>query len=286
MKELKAFRSKTPVLVKNLLHQCIVKCRKTYTRHEKGYYNRLMKKKCRVLRVKMLKFAKKLLHGYSIKSKTYHKLAKEDYYKLFGIVKLEKENYYVPEENKVKVKAAYDKAWETRNFEIDKFWTRAAYFWGFIVLIFGGYISVRTSSKNMVEPHLDLFLLCLGLLFSLAWWLVIRGSKCWQENWERHIDMLENFITGPIYKTIYYGNKAFFSVSKLNEIMAIAVLLVWIALFFQNLHAQYSFEGENIDWIATLAVFGTAVLAFMMLLGYCRGHYYTAREGFFDRNEY
>lgn len=235
---------------------------------------------------KTLKSVKELWRQYIVKKrKSYTLLNDEEYYKRFGIVK---QNYgiYTVEDDKIdQVKAAYAKVWEIRNFEIDKFWTRAAYFWGFIVLIFGGYISVITSNKNLLEPHLDLFLLCLGLLFSLAWLLVIRGSKCWQENWESHIDMLEDFISGPIYKTIHYGNRTFFSVSKLNETMAIAVLLVWTALFFQNLHAQYSFGLHNIDWIATMAVFGTALLAVVMLKGYCRNDYHTSPSGFFDRNE-
>lgn len=235
---------------------------------------------------KMLGLVSELRNRYIVKSrKSYTLLTNEEYYKRFGIVKQEDGKYEVPDANKKQVQAAYDKVWEIRNFEIDKFWTRAAYFWGFIVLIFGGYISVITSSKNLAETHLDLFLLCLGLLFSLAWLLVIRGSKCWQENWESHIDMLEDFVSGPIYKTIHYGDRPFFSVSKLNEIMALAVLFVWVALFVQNLHARYSFGLHNIDWIATTAVFGTAVLAVVMLRGYCRSDYYTSPGGFFDRSE-
>lgn len=236
---------------------------------------------------KILRLVKDLWHRYLYKSRNSYTLLDDvEYYERFGIVKQDDGSYMVPDENKTQVKAAYEKVWEIRNFEIDKFWTRAAYFWGFIVLIFGGYISVITSSKNLAVPHLDLFLLCLGLLFSLAWLLVIRGSKCWQENWESHIDMLEDFISGPIYKTIHYGGRPFFSVSKLNETMAIAVLLVWVALFFQHLHSQYSFGVCNIDWITTTAVFGTVLLAVVMLLGYCRGDYYTRPCGFFDRYEY
>lgn len=42
---------------------------------------------------------------------------------------------------------------------------------------------------------------CVGLLFSVAWF-VNRGSKCWQENWENHVDVLANRIAGPIYEAV------------------------------------------------------------------------------------
>ncbi|EAW8702243.1 hypothetical protein ACFJ30_003780 [Salmonella enterica] len=42
----------------------------------------------------------------------------------------------------------------------------------------------------------------MGLVFTFSWYLVNRGSKYWQENWENHLDHMENKITGPLYKTI------------------------------------------------------------------------------------
>jgi hypothetical protein len=42
---------------------------------------------------------------------------------------------------------------------------------------------------------------CLGFLFSLAWYFVNRGSGAWQRNWESHVDLLEDEIMGPLYKT-------------------------------------------------------------------------------------
>jgi hypothetical protein len=70
-------------------------------------------------------------------------------------------------------------------------------------------------------------------LFCLSWYLVIRGSKEWQRNWEAHIDHLEEYVSGPIYKTLYYSGKRFYSVSKLNEVMALVICIVWCGLFYQ-----------------------------------------------------
>jgi hypothetical protein len=57
-----------------------------------------------------------------------------------------------------KLEEAYKMAWATRNFEIDKLWSRVAYFWGFIAAIFAGYIAVLTSGQsvagtgNFIQP--------------------------------------------------------------------------------------------------------------------------------------
>jgi hypothetical protein len=129
--------------------------------------------------------------------------------------------------------AALERAWTNRDFEIDKFWTRSAYFWGFIVLIFGAYIDVTTGkhASQAKTMYLDLYLILLGGIFSVAWLLAIKGSKRWQENWEAHIGKLEDDITGPLYKTVYCDRHRFFSVSKINALLAWVVIVTWCWLF-------------------------------------------------------
>jgi uncharacterized BrkB/YihY/UPF0761 family membrane protein len=115
------------------------------------------------------------------------------------------------------LESALEKAWENRNYEIDKFWSRAAYFWAFLALIFGAYFTVVSKNMSLENPYLELYLICLGVVFSVGWIFVIKGSKRWQENWERHIDKLEDWVTGPLYKTIY-SEYTYYSVSKINEV--------------------------------------------------------------------
>jgi TRAP-type C4-dicarboxylate transport system permease small subunit len=156
---------------------------------------------------------------------TYRKVDADEYAIKFGIIP----------ENRKKREAALERAWKNRDFEIDKFWTRSAYFWGFIALIFGGYFKIMTG-KNPSEAegmYLDLYLILLGIIFSVAWLLVIKGSKQWQENWEAHIDNLENDITGPLHKTVCYKGTNFYSVSKINEVLAVIVIVAWVFLFFR-----------------------------------------------------
>jgi hypothetical protein len=142
--------------------------------------------------------------------------------------------------NKKLLKAAFKKAWETRNFEIDKFWQRSLFFWGFITLISTGYVIVVTGEFSETESgrYLDFYLILLGIIFSVAWLLAILGSKRWQENWEKHIDYLENEITGPLYKTLYYNGKKYYSVSKINQILACVVLVTWCFLLIQYVYTK------------------------------------------------
>jgi preprotein translocase subunit YajC len=86
--------------------------------------------------------------------------------------------------------------------------------------------------------YLDFYLILLGIIFSLAWILVIRGSKRWQENWEKHIDYLEDKITGPLYKTLYYKRKNYYSVSGINQLLACVILSTWCVLLIQYFYTN------------------------------------------------
>ena len=83
-------------------------------------------------------------------------------------------------------------------------------------------------------------IICLGLIFSLAWYLVNKGSKFWQENWEKHLDLTEDKVIGSLYKTtisketyssFWNPTKAYaVSVSKVNQILSLFVFLVWVCI--------------------------------------------------------
>jgi len=135
---------------------------------------------------------------------------------------------------------AFEKAHEIRKFEIELYWKRTAYFWTLIAAIFAGYFLLLTTEENKL-PHKELYLMIIssiGLVFSYAWFLAAKGSKFWQENWECHLDMLENEITGPLYKTVLKIKKDYnkitsseaFSVSKINQWIAMFVIIIWLAL--------------------------------------------------------
>lgn len=181
-----------------------------------------------------------------------------------NISHLSEKGYYQPfiqaapsEKNKIKLELALERAWRNRDYEIDKYWSRATYFWAFIAATFAGYIAVISSIKLDAEykNELAFIIICLGVIFSSAWVMVNLGSKMWQENWEKHIDMLEDYVTGPIYKTVW--NKTSYSVSKINIIVSKFVTTVWMFLaivqaFILPCRNRKENEYVDFDWIIFL----------------------------------
>ncbi|MEO8399835.1 MAG: hypothetical protein ABI550_08495 [Ignavibacteriaceae bacterium] len=126
------------------------------------------------------------------------KSAKE-YEKLF-------ENKGDSPEKDVKVNLTLQQAIDIRKFEIDLYWKRTAYCWAFIVLIFASFYAIE---KDKIENYYQTkFLLSLiGLVFSVAWYHVNKGSKYWQMNWEKHVSLLEDYDIGPLFKTVLSENQ-------------------------------------------------------------------------------
>jgi hypothetical protein len=138
-----------------------------------------------------------------------------------------------------KRECAYKLALEIRKFEIELYWKRATYFWTLIAATFAGYLALASSERSVLHPSLLFLVSCIGLVLSASWYLVNRGSKYWQENWERHVDSLEDEFAGPLYK-MTISNEQFrwwkpwdgypFSVSKVNQLTSFFAALVWLAL--------------------------------------------------------
>ena len=89
----------------------------------------------------------------------------------------------------------FDTALATRQFEIDLFWRRALFFWGFIAAAL-----VALATLKGQDQVLSLLVSGFGMVCSLAWTLANRGSKYWQEQWESKIEAVEDQITGPLFK--------------------------------------------------------------------------------------
>lgn len=156
-----------------------------------------------------------------------------------------------------KQKEALERAWKNRDFEIELYWKRATYFWAFIASSFAGYMLI-INSKNVQSafPQAELILISMGFIFSLSWYLANQGSKKWQENWEKHIDMLEEKITGNIYKTVL--NKTAYSVSGINLRVSLFVTLIWFSLLLIKYY--HIILGINFSLQFDLITFAISVL--------------------------
>ena len=135
-----------------------------------------------------------------------------------------------------KLGLALDRAYELRTFEIEHYWKRATYFWGFQVAIFAAsgllWREMDGGKSGGVWTPIVVLLCGLGVLTAVANLLSARASKFWQKNWERHIDALEEKVEGNLHKTIWLrGGKVRFSVSRLNEALAWSMIVFWGLVF-------------------------------------------------------
>jgi hypothetical protein len=133
-------------------------------------------------------------------------------------------------DNASKREKALNRAYQLRTFEIEHYWKRANYFWGFQIVIFAAFgligkeivnAPVRAASTEHLWNVVLVALSVLGALTAVANFLSARGSKFWQQNWERHIDMLEDDIEGRLHKTIWLTMTPF-SVSRVNLTLCVA----------------------------------------------------------------
>jgi hypothetical protein len=187
---------------------------------------------------------------------------------------------------------ALKQALDIRKFEIELYWKRAAYFWTFIGATMAGFLVVQASTAQN-KQDLAVILSCLGIVFSFAWICVNRGSKFWQENWEKHVDVLEDQVTGPLYKIVMSRNTmsnfsekanhfitgpSSISVSKVNQIISIYVFILWTWLLIYSL-PSFSFE-KPINWFyVVLLSLSIASCVLLVWLGrsYDGGYFHTAK---------
>ena len=219
----------------------------------------------------------KLFRQTSIKERNVYFIHNKEEYHITRYCKTEKEKKSV-------IKEAYKVALDTRKFEIELYWKRATYFWGFLVAIFAAYflLSTRGDDNEILLTLLSL----LGLFISIGWYFVNRGSKVWQENWEKHIGFLEDGINGPLFKTIIVPNLKFYklqsgypnSVSKVNMVLSLTIVFFWFfdfvfSIFQLNLN---TFSSEvfqpNYIWVGyTLISIGILSIIFFIIK--CFNHY-------------
>jgi methyltransferase family protein len=137
-----------------------------------------------------------------------------------------------PEDLAVRVKA-FDIAHENRKLEIQLFWQRSLFFWGFVAASLVGY--AQTIKDH--QPYSAVFGL-FGLVCSIVWSRGNRGSKYWQEYWEKKVNFLQHFATGniffdrkpttPGFLDVFEGRRA--SVSKLTMALSDYSIGVWALL--------------------------------------------------------
>lgn len=172
-------------------------------------------------------------------------------------------------------------ALDIRKFEIELYWKRATYFWTFIAAALAAFGAIQAASIQN-KTDLSVTLSCLGIVFSIGWLCVNRGSKHWQENWENHVDMLEDEVHGPLYKVIITRSKpkgtwewfqhaingpSQFSVSKINQIISIYVSVLWVGLLFYSLPPFDQEAPIHFGYLSLIVFTGLTCISFFWKLG-------------------
>lgn len=124
-------------------------------------------------------------------------------------------------------------ALEARRFEINLFWQRSLFFWGF-----NAAALVALSSSTLGQrPAMAVAVGCFGTICSLTWSLANRGSKYWHEAWERKVLREELPVIGKLYgqeevredKGPWLSARRY-SVSRLTIALADYVFCLWLCL--------------------------------------------------------
>jgi hypothetical protein len=175
--------------------------------------------------------------------------------------------------DKRKLKPALAAAHDIRKFEIDLYWKRANYFWLLQAAIFTALGFMWHGEAADAAGLVPLGLTSLGLLTAIASWFAAEGSKFWQENWERHIDFLEDNQGVILHKTAWVGGDGIrWSVSGTNGWLNIFFSVFWFSLFVSQvvisaewgkIELEYT-PNSKIEWNAVKA----SVIVLLTILGF------------------
>jgi hypothetical protein len=189
-----------------------------------------------------------------------------------------------------KLKAARKLAHKIRQFEIELYWKRATYFWAFQLIAFTALGLLLKDGHISPLGQLPLGRLLIpapiGVITAFAGYLTARGSKFWQENWEAHVDLLEDETQERLTHVILCRDRPQFSVSRVNQQLLLYLTLGWLVVLVAGAFPQAAdYLKERSSWLGYVALGVTVVLAFGLSI--CRSDftgcaYYPGAEGWSD----
>ena len=174
-----------------------------------------------------------------------------------------------------KEKLRYEAATQARQFEIDLFWKRSLFFWGFQAAAL-----VALAATHDKSPWLAVAVASFGSMCAWVWTLANRGSKYWYESWEKKLQSAEVMLTGPLFSEIepekdpekWLSSKRY-SVSRLAIGLSDYAVVFWLTLLSYEVASQWgcSVRPAVHTTLASLFVAGSVVYA-LVLRAKCAKH--------------
>lgn len=157
------------------------------------------------------------------------------------------------------LKKAFDIAHDNRKLEIQLFWQRSLFFWGFVAAALAGYMA-SLKDKSPLTIVFALF----GLVCSVVWSQGNRGSKYWQEYWEKKVNFFQHHTTGnifydrkptaPSFWEVFEGRRV--SVSKLTMALSDFTVFLWSCLCVGAV-VDPEIIRDQLEWLSTALVLVT-----------------------------
>lgn len=172
----------------------------------------------------------------------------KDFCKVFNIKykKKKKNKIRISNKNNNRVNALISRCYELRSFELDLYWKRATYFWGFIIAIFTAYFITFDKDYDSLNKNYRLIINGVGIIFSIAYYLVNKGSTYWAGHWERMIDSFEKINKTPLYLINQKEDNPEqllssypYSVSRINNFISLFLICIWTFLYINQLYTTY-----------------------------------------------
>lgn len=193
--------------------------------------------------------------------------------------------------------------YKIRKFEIQNLWQRSIFLATFTVLLFTGYgflieklistacdesssccSNAAPASKELrlLLTHLACSILAfLGIIFSMIWTMMAKGSKAWYEVYERKICNIEADLCIPeIYRmnpgtpwkvedSLISRESGAYSVSKINVLLGQVLLIIWMIAFNTHLIILSSYTNSNRTTSGLIVILGvTLALALELTIPY------------------
>jgi hypothetical protein len=200
---------------------------------------------------------------------------------------------------KIEIKDIHSTYWRSRDFELSSLWQRSVFLTAFLVLLFTAYGAVFIKLleienhiyKNLIAINLTCFVLSiLGIILSILWIKMAKGSKAWYEVYERAIRAIERdekyirkelkdiggfeshkldkYVKLEVNNNLFSGKSGQYSVSKINIGIGQVFLIFWLMAGIT--HVIYSsmilHDLQNTGYYdVILCAMGIGIISFVLI---------------------